>query len=307
MFYNSRLQNIEPRNPVSSLIALTPSESKRLIAKGVAALPEVRQALEKGLIVIARGTTNAFVVEELTGNEIAHKAHFAAGFIVDGELSSTAVDTLMPVVVLRNGKHVDTAPDVALREFGEKDVSIKGASAIDADGHVAVAAAGPESGTIGGILPTVLARRSKLIVPVGMEKMVPSVPEACQAAGILHFKYSTGLPVALVPMPGALAITEIQAFEMLTGVKAVVVAGGGIAGSEGTTVLSLTGEEDQIEKAMSLVRSIKGEQPVGRPSSRVNPAAANFDYDAIAQWKVLGADAGCRLPECYYGQSINGS
>jgi hypothetical protein len=307
MFYKTRLPDVEPRNPVSSLIALTPSESKRLIARGVAALPEVRKALEQGLVIIARGTTNAFVAEELTGDKITHKSHFAAGFIVDGELSSTTADKLMPVVVLRDGKSVDTAPDDALKEFGEMDVSIKGANAVDADGNVAVAAAGPESGTIGGILPTVLARKSYLIVPVGMEKMVPSVPEACLAAGILHFKYSTGLPVALVPMPNALAFTEIQAFEIMTGVKAVAVAAGGIAGSEGSTVLSLTGEEDQIEKAMSLVRSIKGEPAVGRPSSRVNPAATNFDYDAIAQWKALGADAGCRLPECYYGETISGS
>ena len=307
MFYNTRLQAREPRQPVSSLIALTPAESKRLIARGVAALPEVKQALEKGLVIIARGTTNAFVAEELTGEKIKHKSHFAAGFIVDGELSSTTVEKLMPVVVLRDGKRVEIAPDAALREFGQKDVSIKGANAIDADGNVAVAAAGPESGTIGGILPTVLARRSYLIVPVGMEKMVPSVPEACRAAGILRFKYSTGLPVALVPMPDALVVTEVQAFEVLTGAKAVVVAAGGIAGSEGATVLSLTGEEDQIEKAMSLVRSIKGEPPVGRPSSRVNPAATDFDYDAITQWKVLGANAGCRLPECYYGETISGS
>ena len=305
MFYNTRLPDIEPTHPISCLVALTSSESKRLIARGVAAMPEVKQAFEQGWVIIARGTTNAFVAEELTGDKIEHKSHFAAGFIVDGELSSTTVDKLMPVVVLRDRKRVDTAPDEALKDFGEKDVSIKGANAVDADGNVAVLAAGPESGTIGGILPTVFARRSYLIVPVGMEKMVPSVPQACQVTGVLHFKYSTGLPVSLVPMPGALVVTEIQAFEVLTGVKAVAVAGGGIAGSEGATVLSITGSQEQIEKAMSLIRSIKGEPPLGRPASRVNPAAANFDFDAIAQWKVLGADAGCRLPECYYKDSAS--
>jgi hypothetical protein len=296
MFYKTRVVDTEPAQPVSALVVLTSSESKRLIAKGVAALPEVRHALQQGLIIIGRGTTNAFVVEELIGEKIEHKGYFTAGFIVDGELSATTVDKLMPVVVLQNGTRVGISPADALREFGEKDVSIKGASAIDADGNVAVLAAGPDSGTIGGILPTVLARRSYLIAPVGMEKMVPSVPVACRATGILHFKYSTGLPVALVPMPSALAVTEVQAFEVLTGVQALAVAGGGIAGSEGATVLSLTGETNQIEKAMALVRSIKGEPPVGRPSSRVNPAASNFDYDATEQWNLLAADAGFRLP-----------
>ena len=296
MFYQTRLPHVEPTEPMAALVALTPSEAKRVIAKGVAALPEVRRAMERGFIVIGRGTTNAFVAEELTGQKIENKSHYAAGFIVDGELSATPVVSLIPVVVLRDGKRVEIAPPDALREFGEKDVSIKGASAIDADGNVAVCAASPESGTIGGILPTVLARRSYLIAPVGLEKLVPSVPQACEATGVFHFKYSTGLPIALVPMPNALAVTEVQAFEVLTGVKAVAIAGGGVAGSEGTIVLSLTGEAAQIEKAMALVQAVKGEPPVGRPAARVASAASSFEYDAMTQWKVQAMDAKWHIP-----------
>lgn len=296
MFYETNICRVKPDKRVAALIALTPSESKRLIAKGVADLPEVKQALKQGLIIIARGTTDAFVAEELTGEKIENKSYFAAGFICDGELSATPTSKLMPVIVIRNGKSINTLPADALKEFGENDVSIKGASAIDADGNIAVLAAGPDSGTIGGILPTVLARNSYLICPVGLEKMIPSVPQACRSTGLLRFKYSTGVPVALVPMPNAIALTEIQAFEVLTGVKAIAVAGGGIAGSEGSVVLSLEGDATQIEKTMDLVRSIKGEPPVGRPSSRVNPAATNYDYDAMEQWKMLAADGGFKLP-----------
>ena len=296
MFYETNIRRVGPEERVSALVALTPSEAKRLIAKGVAALPEVKRALEQGIIIIARGTTNAFVSEELTGDRIEHKGHFAAGFICDGELSVAPASKLLPVVVLRNGSRIDTPPADALKQFRENDVSIKGASAIDADGNVGVLAAGPDSGTIGGILPTVLARHSYLICPVGLEKMIPSVPLACRATGLLRFKYSTGVPAALIPVPNALAVTEIQAFEVLTGVKAIAVAGGGIAGSEGTTVLSLEGEASQIEKVMDLVRSIKGEPEVGRPSSQVTPAAASLGYDAAEQWKLLADDAGFTLP-----------
>lgn len=296
MFYRTRIPAVEPADPVSALVALTPSESKRVIAKGVAALPEVTRAMTRGLIVVGRGTTNAFVAEELTGERIENKSHYAAGFIVDGELSATPAVSLIPVVVLRDGKRVGIAPPDALREFGEKDVSIKGASAIDADGNVAVCAASPESGTIGGILPTVLARRSYLIAPVGLEKLVPSVPQACDAAGVFHFRYSTGVPVALVPMPNALVVTEVQALEVLTGVKAVAIAAGGVAGSEGTIVFSLTGEANQVERAMALVRTVKGEPPVGRPAARVTPSASSFEYDAMAQWKMQAADAKWHIP-----------
>jgi hypothetical protein len=296
MFYETSIRRVRPEERVAALIALTPSESKRLIAKGVAGLPEVKQALKQGIIIVARGTTDAFVCEELTGDSIEHKGHFAAGFICDGELSVTPASKLMPVVVMRDGRRIDTPPPQALEEFGENDVSIKGANAIDADGNVGILAAGPDSGTIGGILPTVLARHSYLICPVGLEKMIPSVPLACRAAGLLRFKYSTGVPAALIPAPNAMAVTEIQAFEVLTGVKAIAIAGGGIGGSEGTTVLSLEGDATQIERTMDLVRSIKGEPAVGRPSNRVTPRAANLGYDAAEQWRLLADDAGFTLP-----------
>ena len=50
-------------------VVLTVAESKRLIAKGVAALPEVMQAMEERTVVVATGTTNAYVLEELWGKE----------------------------------------------------------------------------------------------------------------------------------------------------------------------------------------------------------------------------------------------
>ncbi len=272
--------------PIRALVSLTPAESKRLIAKGVSALPEVRRALEQGIVIIARGTTNAFVVEEMTGDKVEPKCRYAAGIIVDGELCATPVDTRMEPVVLRRGKLDGTPAADALQEFREGDVSIKGASAVDPEGNAGVLAAGDNGGTIGAILPVVLPRGSHLVVPVGLEKLIPSVAQAARATGIFRFKYSTGLPVGLVPIPNALVVTEVQAFQVLTGVQVVPVAGGGIAGSEGTVVLSLEGEAAQIEQALSLVKAVKGEPPVSRPAARANPAAADLNYDAMAQWQA---------------------
>ena len=51
-------------------VTLTPAESKRLIAMGVAALPEVKRALREGIVIVAVGTTNARVAEELLGRKI---------------------------------------------------------------------------------------------------------------------------------------------------------------------------------------------------------------------------------------------
>ena len=48
MFYEAYLPDKQTDNQISALIALTPSESKRLLAKTVARLPEVKRAFESG-------------------------------------------------------------------------------------------------------------------------------------------------------------------------------------------------------------------------------------------------------------------
>ena len=65
-------------------VVLTPSEGKRLIAKAIAHMPIVQLAKENGTIIIAISTTNAYVVEELLGNEIKDKGMFAAGVDASG-------------------------------------------------------------------------------------------------------------------------------------------------------------------------------------------------------------------------------
>ena len=286
MFYETCLTDNRGDSKVSVLIALTPSESKRLIAKGVARLPEITKALKNGLIIMSRGSTNAFVAEEIIGISIESKAdEYCRGLIVDGELRANRKRaeerTIGNDFVLRQGKIDDKLPSEALKEFTADDVFIKGANALDSSGEAAVLAAGTEGGTIGWALPTVTARAANLIVPVGLEKLVPSVAQASQKCGVFRFKYSTGLPCALIRLINAKVVTEIQAFKILTGVSATHVASGGIGGSEGTVVLTLEGNEANIEQAFELVKAIKGEPPVAAPP-KTNPPAASVNYDPTA-------------------------
>ena len=46
-------------------ISLTVSESKRVIAKGVVSLPEVKEAFENGKIILKGGTTVSAICEEI--------------------------------------------------------------------------------------------------------------------------------------------------------------------------------------------------------------------------------------------------
>ena len=52
------------------VFSLTVSESKRLIAKGVAAADYVRRAMKEGTLAVGSGSTNGYVVEEIAGAAI---------------------------------------------------------------------------------------------------------------------------------------------------------------------------------------------------------------------------------------------
>ncbi len=260
---------------VHGIVVLVPSESKRLIAKGVLALPEVRRALREGLFVVSRGTTTAYIAEELLGVKLP-KSNCTAGIVTECRLAVTLPEEGLGPWVFRRGAKSEEPAEEALKQFTATDVSVKGANAIDPQGNVGVLAANDLGGTIGSIWPVVAARGSHLIVPAGLEKMIASVVEASWMCGNRLFKYVMGTRVALMPVVSAKVVTEIQALEVLTGVHAVHVASGGVGGSEGAVVIALEGSDATVRRAFELVQSVKGEPPIGTP--RLQPAVpAVFD------------------------------
>ncbi|MCZ7373198.1 MAG: hypothetical protein O8C60_06010 [Candidatus Methanoperedens sp.] len=80
-------------------ITLTPPESKRIIAMGVKKLPFIQQAMKKGIILIALGSTNSYVAEELTGKKIDHMK-YGAGYI-DGATTAVPNDSILGIVMAR--------------------------------------------------------------------------------------------------------------------------------------------------------------------------------------------------------------
>ncbi|MBP2635416.1 MAG: hypothetical protein H6Q72_1323 [Firmicutes bacterium] len=249
-----------------ALVVLTPYESRRLIAKAIAKLPFVEEAIRNSWIVIATGSSTGYVAEELMGSQLV-KENFISGHITLGETWGTPKnpDYIFPIV-LHKGQRQDMRAEEALKEFAAGDVFIKGANAVDAQFQTGVFMGNDIGGTIGAALGTLYARGSYLLVPVGLEKMVPSVVEAAKHTGIKSFSQHTGMPVGMMPMVNATVITEIQAFASLFKLSAYHIGSGGIAGSEGAVVLALEGEEANLEEAFRLVKAIKGEKSLLRPN-----------------------------------------
>lgn len=261
MFYRVRAKAMLEGERSHAVVALTPAESKRLLGKAVAGLPEVQRAYRDGRLLIANGTTNAYVVEELLGVPTP-KFKYAAGVITDGLLSMVDPAHKRPPLMLLKGEVVAAEIRDFLKDMGRGDVVIKGANAVDPQGNAGVLVAGDTGGTIGAVLGITAPRGLHLLMPVGLEKLVPSVIEAAPGWGQLDVQFATGLRVGLMPVINADVITEIQALAILTGVKATPIAGGGCGGSEGSVVLHLEGDEETVARAIGVVKGLKGEPAV---------------------------------------------
>ncbi len=247
---------------MKAVITLTPAESKRLLAKAVVQLPEVKAALANAYVILGGGTTNAFVAEELLGGRY-EPARFTAGISSNGVLCVTKPADRIPFpIILYKGQVVNKTIKEALDDFHKDTVVIKGASAIDPEGNVGVIAAGFDGGTVGATIGTVTSQGLKYIVPVGLEKLVPSVKESSHYAGAKTFDYTMGADFGIFMLPKAIPVTEIVALKTLFGVEAKHVASGGVGGSEGAVVLIMMGEEAAVKAAIDLLESIKGERPV---------------------------------------------
>ena len=285
MFYEANVAEGKPgEKKISALVVLNPAESRRLLAKATVALPEVQNAWNNGMIIIGRGITNAYIIEELFKVSVEPKGAQTAGIICDGRMNATAGPPPSTWHVIWKGKVMEGADsNVEIEKFGPEDVFIKGANAIDPQGNAGVYASSPKGGTIGMCWPIVTARGSHLIQPVGLEKLVPCVLEASKHSGIYHFKYSMGLPGRVFPVTSSKVVTEIQAFAVLAGVRAYHLSSGGVGGSEGAVVLGLEGDEERVKKAFDLAKSVKGEPAVTPPTKCKLGSPADYQYDALAQ------------------------
>lgn len=242
-------------------VVLTVSESKRLIAKGVAALDYVQDKLQKGIIVVASGSTNAYVYEELTGQSI-DKRVYVTGRVTPAERPpSWKIDRMAPVVLVNGQPDADLDQFSALAKMSQGDIFVKGANALNYGANLAGIAIGhPTGGTIGRALGPIIAKKLRLLLPVGLEKEVPfSLQDASEI--LAEEDDALGTVHSLWPVSGTI-VTELEAIYALFGVTAYPIGAGGIAGAEGAVRLLLVGPDQDVADAVALIKDIQGEPPL---------------------------------------------
>ena len=247
-------------------IMLTSAAGKRLIGKGIAAHPEVKEALSRGTVVIIAGTTNSYVAEEifsLIGETRApDRKRFFRGITLPpgykvNEVGRLADESGFPGdVIIRKGAVLrgKTINDIAA-ELREGDIILKGANALDlARRRAAILIGNVTGGTIMPSLQAFIGRRVRLILPAGLEKRIPGDLDAL--ANKIAEPGASGL--RLLPVPGEI-FTEIEALALLTGVTAELFASGGVCGAEGAVWLAYHGTPDKEEAAEKILKSLAAE------------------------------------------------
>jgi len=217
--------------------------------------------LKKGTLVIVAGTTNGYVAEEILAAAGQAKGFSRKGFRRGVTIPEAAKlpetkfpgDVVLIDGVWQKGKEIF---DV-INDMQAGDVVLKGANAVNlCQRRAAVLVAHPMGGTAGALIPAVIGRRARLIVPVGLEKRVSA--DVADLAAALNAPDTEG--PRLMPLPGEV-FTELDAIKLLSGADARLVAAGGIAGAEGAVWVAVTGTHEQLDSAGRLIQSIASEPP----------------------------------------------
>jgi hypothetical protein len=263
-----------------SIVVLTNSESKRLIAKGIAKLPEVQIAYKNGLIGLPLCTTNAYIYEELRSTKVVNKSKYCCGYICGKGFCKVNSNEMLPEIVFCKSKeiHIDFSKGNLLpyvKEMSSQDIIIKSGNILDKNLKAGLLVGEKDGGEFGNILPYILAKGIQLIVPMTINKSAPTVIEnIISELGIetIERSFCHGRPVGMLPMPGKI-FTEVDAFKILAEVVAIPIAMSGI-GEEGCVTLLLKAEKEKLELAWDIITEIKGE-----PKLKPIPNCKNCSFE----------------------------
>ena len=245
---------------------LTVAEGKRLIARAIALMPEVRKALADGKILLKGSTTVSALSEELCGRPL----RISGRITPRGTVSSGSFDTREPHSLLLN-KAVPEKTEGRLadigREMGPGDVAICGANIIDPSGNAAMMAGRDLCGEPGGVFPVLEAEGVLCLVAAGLEKLSPlPLREACSGAGRKSSSWSMGMAVGLVSIPGRV-VTEMDALAMLGYERRWLIGRGGIGGAEGGSTFVVEESKENCRRLVDLIQGLKGASESGTPAS----------------------------------------
>ncbi len=239
--------------------SLTVAEGKRLLARGVVALPCVRRAMAQGIVIVTRSTTAGYVLEELLGREVDRLSFVTGNTLPSGHPERAKLMSAdIPEMVFRNGEvDEDADPDALLDELKAGDVIVKSPNALDyRRGLVGYLIGASTGGTTGRYLGPVHGRHLQFVAPCGLEKQVAG--DLIEASAMLMHAGERLRGPSLWVTPAEI-VTELDAIRLLTGAQATQIAAGGVMGAEGAVWITACGTAEQIDAVGALIDDVRGE------------------------------------------------
>ena len=247
-------------------IVLTVNESKRLIAKAIISLPEIKNALEKGKILLKGGTTVSAIAEKL----VEIPLRICGRISKRGTVSSQIISVKHPhSILVEKGKvkNIDDNIVEVVKNLERGDIIIISGNALDSQKNVGIMAGSVSGGNPGMAVSGMFSEGAEVIIPIGLEKLIPgTVRDASIAAGRKDIDISYGMAVGLIPLYGKV-ITEKDAMELLADIKCTIIGKGGIMGAEGSTVMVVEGLDKEVKKILKVTKEVKGTGISGQKDS----------------------------------------
>ncbi|WP_195620736.1 hypothetical protein [Bacteroides clarus] len=241
-----------------STLRLTVSESKRLIAKGIAVNKEVRERLENGMVIITLGTTNTYIAEELAGLDTP-RGSFVTGRIYPGykEDFQKGIKRHSEIVLIK-GKMTDMSYTDALAKMEPQDIVFKGANMLNyAKRQAAVCVGAPDGGTVAKLRRYTDNGRGRWVCPVGLEKS--TAQDLFEIQKITNNSSAERKNTVKLNVTEGNVYTEIEAVKEFADVDVFVTAKGGVDGAEGGVSLLVCGSKVEVQKVEAVIRQVSGE------------------------------------------------
>ncbi len=246
---------------VINTVRLTVAEGKRLIAKGLLENDYIQQKLNKGMVIITRGTTNTYIAEEMIGYSGARGSLVTGKIIPQGQEDFTKGIKREDDVVIIDGKVVEMSYADALAKMSDGDVIFKGANLMNYEkGQAGICIGAPDGGTVARLSPYAKSGAARWFIPIGLEKDC-SGDLFAYSDMLAHNSERRKSATLLWVTDVADIYTEIEAIKEFANVDIFPVANGGVAGAEGGVSLLLCGSVAEVQKATQAAESVLGEAP----------------------------------------------
>lgn len=238
-------------------VTLTIEESKELIAENILFHPSFKKSLKSGSIVFKGGTTVSRICEKSTGLPLR-----ICGRITERGTVTSDIETDDPHTLLLKGgvsRNIDGNLLDELSALDSKDLIVCSANAIDVYGNAVLMAGSEGGGSIGQSISRWYTEGVKVLIPVGLEKLVPgNLNESIRFASRKDVDFSNGMSVGLLPLHGEI-FTEVDAFRQLGVVDVKVIGSGGIGNANGSKTFQISGEDVEVDRILRVLKELKNQ------------------------------------------------